>query len=409
MFDGWSLLLGWGTAQGVLLAVVLTLKRRGNAQAHGWLALLILGFTSLLVEMLVIRSGRFFYNSHGHVVPLLTPVTFALGPLYFTYTRILLGDHPSRRHLVHFVLPLLALVNLLPTYLHIIADRSPLTGATLIAGKTQLLSVSPYLEMSLFILSLVVYASLSRRYLSRYEDALEANTSASDTVYAGWLRKLATVVIAVAVVTALVLVGMLTARHHVQGFELAMALAFSLIVHATGVITLWQPEVFASSTLPAHGHESTETRAQVHEPPRAAEARYERSRLTPDARASLAARLVAHMETKRPYLDPELSRSDLATQLDISPHVLSQLLSEGIGESFFDFVNRHRVEEVQRRMLAGESRHLTMLALALDSGFASKASFNRVFKKLVGQPPSAWLRDRQHSAALEKETSHPSG
>jgi AraC-like DNA-binding protein len=51
-------------------------------------------------------------------------------------------------------------------------------------------------------------------------------------------------------------------------------------------------------------------------------------------------------------------------------------------------VNGYRVREVQRRILAGEARAVTILSLALDAGFASKSTFNLVFKKHTGQTPS---------------------
>ena len=48
----------------------------------------------------------------------------------------------------------------------------------------------------------------------------------------------------------------------------------------------------------------------------------------------------------------------------------------------------YRVREVQRRIAAGDARKVTMLALALDAGFASKSTFNVVFKKHTQQTPS---------------------
>ena len=45
---------------------------------------------------------------------------------------------------------------------------------------------------------------------------------------------------------------------------------------------------------------------------------------------------------------------------------------------------------MQRRIKAGEAKKLKMLALALDAGFASKSTFNDVFKKHTNQTPSAY-------------------
>ncbi len=55
---------------------------------------------------------------------------------------------------------------------------------------------------------------------------------------------------------------------------------------------------------------------------------------------------------------------------------------------FYDFLNSYRVREVQRRIAAGDARALKILSPALDAGFASKSTFNQVFKKHTNQTPS---------------------
>jgi AraC-like DNA-binding protein len=44
-----------------------------------------------------------------------------------------------------------------------------------------------------------------------------------------------------------------------------------------------------------------------------------------------------------------------------------------------------------RKMEDPAEQHKTLLALALESGFNSKSSFNQVFKSLTGQSPSEYL------------------
>ncbi|MFA6165495.1 MAG: helix-turn-helix domain-containing protein [Gemmatimonadaceae bacterium] len=88
--------------------------------------------------------------------------------------------------------------------------------------------------------------------------------------------------------------------------------------------------------------------------------------------------------------DCELTLPDLAARLDTTTHKLSEVLNARIGQTFYDFVNAYRVHEVQRRIRAGEARALKMLALAMDAGFASKSTFNDVFKKHTNQTPSRY-------------------
>jgi AraC-like DNA-binding protein len=61
-----------------------------------------------------------------------------------------------------------------------------------------------------------------------------------------------------------------------------------------------------------------------------------------------------------------------------------------VGQTFYDYVNGYRVREVQRRIANGDAERLTILSIALDAGFASKSTFNLVFKKHTGATPSGY-------------------
>jgi AraC-like DNA-binding protein len=113
----------------------------------------------------------------------------------------------------------------------------------------------------------------------------------------------------------------------------------------------------------------------------------------PDAElARWTTRLLAHMQTARPYLEPELTLGELATQLRTNTSWLSKVINSGCGQNFNDFINEYRVREAERRLRDPQFRHYTLLAVALEAGFNSKSTFNRVFKKLRGQTPSEAAR-----------------
>lgn len=87
------------------------------------------------------------------------------------------------------------------------------------------------------------------------------------------------------------------------------------------------------------------------------------------------------------WRDPMLNLQAFADRVDYSPSYISKALNNGLNESFSEFINRHRVAEVQQMMKhPGESRDV--IELAYECGFNSKASFNRIFKQLTGQTPT---------------------
>ena len=103
-------------------------------------------------------------------------------------------------------------------------------------------------------------------------------------------------------------------------------------------------------------------------------------------------KLLKVFDTEKPYLNPELTLSDLAEKLKTNTSVLSQVINTGFDKNFNDFVNEYRVETFKQKMKTPQYQHYTMLAVAFDCGFNSKTTFNRAFKKLTNQMPSEFIK-----------------
>ena len=104
-------------------------------------------------------------------------------------------------------------------------------------------------------------------------------------------------------------------------------------------------------------------------------------------------KLLNHMVVEKPYLESELSLADLARRLRTNPVVLSQVINAGVGRNFNDFVNSYRVEAFKEAVRKPQNQHLSLLGIALDCGFNSKATFNRAFKKFTGLLPKEFARE----------------
>lgn len=104
--------------------------------------------------------------------------------------------------------------------------------------------------------------------------------------------------------------------------------------------------------------------------------------------SSLAHRLQKAMAEQRYYSDPLLSLALLASHLDTKPYLLSKCLKWEMKQKFNDYINGLRIEELKRLLQNPQQDRFTLLGLALDAGFNSKASFNRAVKKHLGISPS---------------------
>jgi AraC-like DNA-binding protein len=105
----------------------------------------------------------------------------------------------------------------------------------------------------------------------------------------------------------------------------------------------------------------------------------------------LIERIKTHMIEARPYLDVELTLNQLAQGLNLPVATVSQAINAGLGKNFNDFVNEYRVFEICSRLKSGEHKSKTLLGVGMDSGFNSKATFNRSFKKVTGLTPKEWV------------------
>jgi AraC-like DNA-binding protein len=125
---------------------------------------------------------------------------------------------------------------------------------------------------------------------------------------------------------------------------------------------------------------------------------YEKSGLTEAQAAEYEKKLLRLMDEKKPYRNCYLTLQDLADELSISTHNLSQVINKRLGKNFYDFVNGYRVEDVKRRLLDPRFQHLKILALGLEAGFNTKSTFNAFFKKHTGLTPSDYREKHQVAA-----------
>jgi AraC-like DNA-binding protein len=105
-------------------------------------------------------------------------------------------------------------------------------------------------------------------------------------------------------------------------------------------------------------------------------------------------KIISLLQNEKIYEDPELSLTQMAKQLKTNPSILSKTINQGFQLNFNDFINNYRIEAVKEKLQAGEQKTQTLLGIAYDCGFNSKATFNRAFKKVTGTSPKEWLEVR---------------
>lgn len=105
-------------------------------------------------------------------------------------------------------------------------------------------------------------------------------------------------------------------------------------------------------------------------------------------------KLERYMVDEKPYLNGELTIQELAMGLNESDKKISTFINNNLNKNFFTFINDYRIRESMNRIKDVEYADLTIMAIAFDSGFNSKSSFNSLFKKYNGITPSEY--QKQH-------------
>ena len=121
-----------------------------------------------------------------------------------------------------------------------------------------------------------------------------------------------------------------------------------------------------------------------------------------DRMNQLHVRLRTLIDAERVHLDPELTFAKFVELMAAPERAVRALINQQLGyDHFRAFLNIHRIGEA-RRLLEERDRDDKLITIALDSGFASLASFNRVFRAVVGCTPSEY-----RAAARQNDTTVP--
>lgn len=102
-------------------------------------------------------------------------------------------------------------------------------------------------------------------------------------------------------------------------------------------------------------------------------------------------RLDYALSKEEQYLDPDLSLKSLATTLGVPSRYVSYLINRYHHKNFKEYINNFRLDAFLKKAQSEEAQQKTLLALALESGFSSKSTFNQVFKNRFGKSPSQYL------------------
>ena len=354
-FGPWSTILGLAAGFGALVAVLLLLPS-ANRIANRILAALMLVAVLRLMPYVLGFAG--FYDAYPWLSFAPFDLALAIGPLVYLYVRRLVTPSLPSAWWTHLI-P--AGVDLTYT---LWAFSLPLRQKLVWNDKVHVTWIDP-IETAAAIVSLGVYLFAAFAFTRRYRTWLTDNASDREEHRQPWItRVLFAMVLWLAVVvgfdTVDRLVGHLSYRNRFPQYLVFAAIVIGLGLeawrHADRVFPMMAPRESAA---------------------------------TPAAKdwGALGAGWAARIRHEEWWREPGLSLAEVARRLATNETYVSRAFNEGLGRNFNAVINGFRVEALKSQLIGAEG---DLLDLALDAGFASKASFNRAFREQTGMSPTAW-------------------
>jgi AraC-like DNA-binding protein len=363
------LLIYGGIIQGIFITLLLTNKRARKSRANYFLSFLLLALSFSVFHILY--AGKVLNHLAINAYNVGDPTFLIIAPALFFYTEELTGHRVqfSMRVLLHFI-PFITII-LFSTFFKSISWHS--SFVTIIDPHHRIVSIVFWVFI-VFQFSWYLYYINKR--LKAYQKLVQAELSNTEDVNISWIRFFMTIFL---LINIFFLFNLFVVIHldNIRWMEKTIAVIFSISIYALGFKGILQKEIF---------HTGVEEIAEIENnaPTTPPENKFDAQQVND---------LLLYMEQKKPYLDPELSLTTLAKQFGVNRGQLSQLINEGIGDNFYNFVNKYRVEQVKKFMTDPQLKNYNMLGLALEAGFKSKSTFNLIFKRFTGLTPTEFRKN----------------
>lgn len=359
----------FGSFQGIIIVLLLTIKRR--TKANNLLAFLITLLSLFLLEQVMfLNSG---IRKFPHILYSTLPVTFLIGPVIYHFVRLNIKPQQGWHwhHLIHLIPFAYELAVLAPFYI--------LPGDIKISIYELSLASSGSKTFTQYSFGYLMYVT-STLYLVIWSFRLLNQVDTNNKKEQKKRKLLLQVTSAMAIYLALNLVLFIVTFIQ-PDFKTSVQqigpLLLSVLIHLIGLICFLDPDAISSDVKSM---------------------KYVNSGLSQQQVEKLGRSLLSVLEEKSLFLNQELNPKALANELGISTTDLSRVISEGLNTNFYNLVNEHRVNKAKTLLTSEHYTDAKLLHIGLDSGFSNKSSFVRNFKRFTGMNPSDFRKKERHSS-----------
>lgn len=389
-----SILQFGGAFTAIFMAIAIFLVARKNDRAD-----LMLAGILFLIGIVLLRTGisvSGLMAHYPHQLGVLFPLTYLIGPLLLFYARAKLKSQQfSLHHFWPHVLPMIgSYLMLIPVFLLPIDKKLAYIALT---SQPRLLqrafeefpfsSAVNLLQLFLVWSILIGYMWVSLRASSmKPVESLKSERHLPEH----WVSFLsvglmATSFLALTSLTVILIFNVV----FLSPLLMLTYLLFVVIAGYSAVQLVLRPELLHPETEKLVSGNAL-LNANQNRPGK----KYENSGLSREDATTLSIQLKQLMGAEMLFRQHDLTLQSLAEQLNCPPKHLSQVLNENLGENFYEFINRYRVEEVKQQLADNASIKLPIIDLALNAGFNNKPAFYNAFRKNTGMTPTEYIKQK---------------
>lgn len=360
--------------QGLFLTVICTKSSSPNRQAKLFLVYLLLCASLINLDAFLYVTGLYRY------VPFLIFSALTIlplyGPLYYLYSKALIHKNfrLKWKDLLLFIPFIVVYFFMFPLIAADSANKAAILNAMFllpIMPKYQILTVWHIISLLFFLLPAALAIRGHRKKRGNTFSPAEKNTLS-------WLYFISALYFLHIISYSLsVIYAMISGIHYGRATQIT-SLAGTVFIYALGYRSLKQPGILYP--LPGPSREEKKKRRTIS--------------ISDDEAKRCFERLEDLMTRKRLFLNPELTLHLLAEELSLSSYYLSYIINRFADKNFYDYINRYRIEEVKKSLADRENLNKTILSLAYDAGFNSKATFNKVFKNTLKVSPREYRKNK---------------
>lgn len=396
-FNFYSSLLLITFSQGLIYSILLFKKGFQNEDKSSfWLGLFVFLCSIYVAPWMLGFAGWYDHQPYRNFMFYMPfQQLFLLGPIIFFYTQSLLNSafKFNKKHFLHFIPAIIYLIYNLVIFVydHFISE----TIYFYADGSDK--DFDEWYQYSGQI-SMVFYFFLSLRYYNFYRKMIVQVTSNADSVLFDWIKKYLIAFLIMLLLPVLFdIIG--NFYHPVNSYVGSwwFFLAFSLVLYyiaitgySNGVHSKigFEISVFdkhptlllaANEDYSIEGQTIIDIEHEVFEQSNVPELELWKSKIE------------NLIKDEKLFQNPELTLTEVSKKLKTNASVISKTINQGFQMNFNDFVNQYRIKEVKKAFEKGEHKKSTLLGIAYDCGFNSKATFNRAFKKNTGLSPKDYL------------------